>query len=353
MQTQQRKSSQPKVTNLKSLANHLGLSQTTVSRALNGYSDVSIATKERVRKAAEELGYRPNASARRLATGRSNVIGIAFPTEHSLLVEPNFMEFLAGLSENAAANDADIMISATTGFESDVYERFALRGSVDLVVLSNIYLSEERIGRLKQLGLPFIVHGTAPSSYSYAYLDIDNYSVFYEPTKLLLGLGHKRIAILNGERDRTFAIDRRNGYQSALEERDIQPDPELQYHSEMSESFGYAHMKKLLALKEPPTAVLCSHVLMAKGVYRACSKAGKVVGRDISVFAHDDVLPTFDVEQFEPPLATTRSSLREAGKEVAQMAQRMLDGAPIEELQQKWRVEFVYRPSIAAVPYKV
>ncbi|WP_068311927.1 LacI family DNA-binding transcriptional regulator [Polycladidibacter hongkongensis] len=336
--------------NLKELSAHLSLSQTTVSRALNGYKDVSEKTRERVIAAAEELGYRPNFSARRLATGKAKVIGIAFPSDHSLLVDPNFWEFLAGLSEKASQSDCDIMISATEGSVEDAYKRFAMRGSVDLVVLSNVYLSEDRIGQLKQLGMPFVVHGTAPSRYNYAYLDIDNFNVFYEPAKLLLQFGHKRIAIINGERGRSFAVDRERGWRQALEEAELTAPEEYIHRGEMSEDVGYEAAKRLLALPNPPTAILCSHVFSAKGAYRACRRAGLQVGKDISIIAHDDVLPVNRAEELEPALTVTRSPLRAAGHEIAEIAMKALDGVPIEELQIVWQPEFVLRGSVGAAP---
>jgi LacI family transcriptional regulator len=84
---------------LKELALHLGLSQTTVSRALNGYPEVNEETRQRVLDAARRYDYRPNASARRLATGRNNAIGIVLPTDRNLLLDPNYIEFQAGLGE--------------------------------------------------------------------------------------------------------------------------------------------------------------------------------------------------------------------------------------------------------------
>ena len=88
--------------NLKKLAQELGLSQTTVSRALNGYPEVSEKTRKRVSDAADRLGYRPNASARRLATGRVGAVGMVMPSDGQLLVNPHFSEFLAGLGQRLA-----------------------------------------------------------------------------------------------------------------------------------------------------------------------------------------------------------------------------------------------------------
>ena len=96
---------------LKDLAQHLGLSQTTVSRALNGYPEVNEETRRRVLEAARRHGYQPNANARRLATGRAKAIGIVLPTDWNMLLDPHYMECQAGLGETLLADEIDILLS--------------------------------------------------------------------------------------------------------------------------------------------------------------------------------------------------------------------------------------------------
>ncbi|SDR33603.1 substrate-binding domain-containing protein [Pseudovibrio sp. Tun.PSC04-5.I4] len=334
--------------NLKSLAKHLALSQTTVSRALNGYSDVSLATRNRVAEAARTHGYRPNVNARRLATGRSSVIGIAFPTDMNMFLDPHFIEFLTGLSEKASELDYDIMISSSQSEEVDVYRRFAEKGTVDLVILSNVDLSEERIKLLQDLNMPFIVHGRTATCNTYSYIDIDNYAVFHEPTKMLMELGHQRIAILNGQPNRVYAIDRLQGWQDALNERGITPNPDYVHAGAMSEENGYQFAMDLLQLKDRPTALLCASVVMARGTYKACRELGLNIGTDISIIAHDDAVPMAQATDMDPPLTVTRSPLRDAGREIAVMAIKSLKGAELNELQCLWPSELIFRKSVGA-----
>ena len=96
---------------LKELAKQLGLSQTTVSRALNGYPEVSEATRLRVNEAAGRFGYRPNANAIRLATGRVGAIGVALPLERSLHFGPHTAEFMSGIGERLAQDEVDILVA--------------------------------------------------------------------------------------------------------------------------------------------------------------------------------------------------------------------------------------------------
>src|SRR6478609_6732890 len=131
--------------NLKELSQHLGLSQTTVSRALNGFPEVGEATRQRVIEAAARFRYRPNASARTLATGRASAIGIVINADRNMLVDQLFTDFLAGMAERGAATDTDVIVSSAQGSEEDAYRRLAQRGSVDAVVLSSPLIEDSRL----------------------------------------------------------------------------------------------------------------------------------------------------------------------------------------------------------------
>src|SRR3954466_596384 len=130
---------------LKDLAGELGLSQTTVSRALNGYPEVSQATRQRVLEAARRFDYRPHASARRLATGRAGAIGAALQAYRNLLLDPHYVEFLAGLGERLSEDEIDIVLSPSRGNDEQMYRRLAAGARVDAVILSSPTVADERI----------------------------------------------------------------------------------------------------------------------------------------------------------------------------------------------------------------
>ncbi len=199
--------------NLKTLAEHLGLSQTTVSRALAGYSDVAESTRHRVQDEARRLGYSPNAAAQRLALGKARAIGVVFATAGSMPSDSIFTEFLTGLAESAARAETDVLISAAMQDSNDemrVYRRLAQTRSVDAIVLSSPLIEDPRLSLLAGLGLPSIVHGRTRAAAPYAHLDIDNDGAFYRAARMLTDLGHRRIALLNGEERFNFALDREN-----------------------------------------------------------------------------------------------------------------------------------------------
>lgn len=199
--------------NLKQLSKMLELSQTTVSRALNGYPEVNEDTRRRVADAARRHGYRPNPSARRLATGKAGMIGYVLPTGSSVDIDPHFVEFLSGMGDYARSHDLDLVLSpADASDEETTYRRVVANRQVDALYLSSPKANDPRIRWLNELGLPFLVHGRSDGlGFEYAFLDIDNEGAFSEATRLLLQLGHRRIGLINGQPHETFAIHRERG----------------------------------------------------------------------------------------------------------------------------------------------
>ena len=184
--------------NLKEFSRKIGLSQTTVSRALSGYPEVKPETRERVAEAALNFGYHPNRAAIGLATGRAGAIGIVF--HGGAEFGPHTSEFMGGLGARLEKDGVDMLLSTVDSREAEIatYRRLAASKRVDAVILHSPTLEDERIQILKQLGLPFVLHGFTHAAEKFHYLDIDNYGAIHQATNYLIGLGHKRIAFING-----------------------------------------------------------------------------------------------------------------------------------------------------------
>lgn len=307
---------------LKELSDLLGLSPTTVSRALNGYPEVNEATRARVQAAAAKHGYRPNSRAKGLATGRSMVIGHVIPSSHRHeMVNPIFGDFVAGAVRKYAEHGYDLMFTHAddTSIEK-AYRSLFQRGAVDGVVLQGPKVNEPRIEVLNRMGVPFIVHGRSTGvNAPYDWIDVNNKSSFQRATQFLTDLGHRRIALINGLEDMDFAQRRRAGYVAALERAGIDIDPQLMRSAEMTEVYGHHETRDMLRLEEPPTAILASSMITAIGVRRALDEAGLTMGQDISVIAHDDELSYLKNGQDVPIFTATRSSVRQAGEIAADM----------------------------------
>lgn len=314
--------------NLKELSQIIGLSQTTVSRALNGYPEVSEATRQRVADLAKAHNYRPNARAKGLATGRAHAIGHVIPFSHSHeIVNPVFGDFISGVGEVYAREGYDLMMSVvSTEDELATYRNLSARSSVDGVVIHAPLIDEPRIALMQKIGLPFVVHGRASNEKTpYAWLDVNNNSAFKRATEFLLDLGHSRIALVNGLENMDFAYRRREGYLTALKERGVTADSGLMRSAEMTEVYGYQTAKDMLQSETPPTAFLTASMISAIGVRRAIEELGLRMGQDVSVITHDDDLGYLKNGQDVPIFTTCRSSVRTAGIKLAELLLRQIE----------------------------
>ncbi len=341
------------MTNLKDIARHLGLSPATVSRALNGFPEVGAKTRARVLEASRKLNYAPNITARRLATGKAGTVGMVFRSARNLLLDPHFVDFLAGLSLVLSDRQLDLMIHvAPPGQQLAHYKRFMASGSVDGMILSAPEIDDKRIQTLAEAKFPFAVHGRSHDEAPYAYYDIDNDGAFSAAFALLHDLGHRRIAFLNGPEDLSFAHQRLGAFKRECSARNIHVPTGFVSHEEMREDVGYEQAASMLHTdtSQRPTAFICSSTLLALGVMRATIEAGLEPGRDISIIAHDDVLPHFRSEHFAIPLTVTRAPIRDAGTRLAEMISDLVAGADPKAMQYTQKTDLIVRASTGVVP---
>lgn len=310
---------------LKALSAHLGLSDGTVSRALNGYSDISVATRERVEAAAAELGYRANSNARRLATGDAECIGYVVPWESEQVSEPFLAELVHGLSDALALKHWDVMLSVARSPEDElaILARLGQTRRVNGVVISRTHSIDRRVELLERSGLPFVTHGRTSNSDNHAWFDIDNFSAFSDAVTHLVTLGHQSIALIGGPAHFKFAADRKAGYLQGLNSAGLQENPAYIEASELSLAGGDIAMQRLLALRQPPTAVVCISDMVALGAMRAIRKFGWQPGIDVSVIGYDG-LPFG--EHCAPALTTMTQPLVEAGQKIGNMLLAVIAG---------------------------
>ncbi|MBN3790676.1 LacI family DNA-binding transcriptional regulator [Burkholderia sp. Ac-20353] len=276
--------------NLKALSDALGLSRTTVSRALNGYDDVSEATRERVMKAAQEMGYVADPTARRLATGRADAIGIVYPFAAGDLGDPRFGEVVAGITERLAERNLDfIIVSARPNAELDTYRRLVDGKLVDGLIVARTLVDDPRIAFLQSRGFPYVAYGRTQSAEPYAWFDFDNAAGANAAVQRLIGFGHRRIAMIGAPLALNFAAQRRAGFEAAMRAAGIEPDPALLVECPFTRDGGLHAAQALLALAEPPTAILVDNNIAGSGAFRALAGSGRRLGDDISLIVYDGV----------------------------------------------------------------
>ncbi len=308
--------------NLKELSNFLGISQTTVSRALNGYPEVSEDTRKRVIAAAKAQNYSPNTRAQGLAMGHSRCIGHVISVRDSgEMVNPIFGDFMAGAADTYAKHGYEMMMTRVEAkSEAKTYRMLKARGSVDGVVLHAPRMNDPRLPLLTEIGLPFVVHGRASGSNTeYSWLDVNNRSAFEHVTRYLIGLGHKRIALINGAEGLDFAMRRRMGFEDAMRAAGLDVDAALMDSNDMTEGHGYGNACAMLDAKVPPTAFVVSSIICALGVRRAVEERGLRLGHDISIATFDDCLSYLRNGGETPIFTAMQSSVRDAGAALAEM----------------------------------
>jgi LacI family transcriptional regulator len=305
-------------TNLKALASALGLSRTTVSRALNGYDDVSEATRQRVVEAARALGYQADPTARRLATGRADAIGIVYPFGAGDLGDPRFCEVVAGLTEALGEHDMDLIIaSARQNAELETYRRLVEGRSVDALIVARTLMDDRRIALLQEWDFPFVAYGRTHSARPYWWFDFDNEAGARAATQRLIDFGHRRIALISAPLAMTFAVQRREGYVSALQDAGIAPLPELMIECSFDSAGGHAAATALLKLAESPSAVLVDNNLAGAGAFRAIVDSGHKLGSDVSLIVYDGV-PS-EVSHPYTVTAVTQPTGHASGKAMAEL----------------------------------
>ena len=303
---------QPRSVTIKDLAAELGLSITTISRALNGYPDVGERTRQRIEETARQLGYRPNRNAQRLVTRRTHNIAWVQSDNDRKFVDPHFVEVMAGVLRGARAGNYDIVMSGDTpDRELSIYDRYVNDNSVDGFIVDLPREDDPRITYLLEAGRPFVVHGREARSARYGWVDIDNYENFYNLTRLMLANGHRHIAFINGDEHFCYALYRRRGVIDALVDAGRSPDDALILNS--LHPMGEAGFQLTATALDDPriTAILYSSTLMAVEGHAAVVRAGG--GRRLEIASMDDELHYIDLSPFAGQFSYVRSSLREAG----------------------------------------
>ena len=214
------------MSNLKLLAQSLGLSITTVSRALDGYSDVAPATRERVQAAAQAMNYRPNPAARSLRRRKAEAVAVTLPTEPGKFGPPIFLNMLAACGQRLAEEGLDLMLLPTAGRagEMDTYRRLLDGRRADAVIVVRTRLEDERVAFLKERGIPFVTHGrTARPERACLHRRRRRGRLPGRRPRSSRALGHRRIAHIAAPQDLTFAHLRRKGWLNRLSKKQVMP----------------------------------------------------------------------------------------------------------------------------------
>lgn len=334
------------------LANSLGLSVSTVSRALNGYADVSAKTRLRVEVAAKAMNYQPHPVAHRLATGRTGAIALMTSVRAGNFLDATFAALLSGAAEVLLGQGYFAMSVALPAGDGELKEMERLIDGrlVDGVILARTRTFDARVALLQERGVPFVTHGRTESNAPHAWLDTDNEQAFYEATRRLIALGHRRLALINGPDFMTYAMLRKSGFLRACREAGITDSGCQDVHCEVTAPDGEQAALDILqrsTAQDAPTALVCATDAQALGAMAACRARGLRVGQDIAVTGYGN---TEAGAYASPPLSTIEHAIVDNGRHLADMLLGVMAGRELASLNRLEPIHFIERASVCPAP---
>lgn len=262
------------------LAQALGVTKGTVSRALNGYPDISEATRLRVRRKAEEMGYAPMAHAQAIRTGRVRALGLVLQIGEPDAQRPFLADFLAGITSGASAEDWTLTVAnaASDAEMLATMRRLTEERKADGFILPRTRLDDPRVNLLREARVPFVLYGRVADPTGCAWYDIRSEDATTEAIERLHGLGHRRIGYIGGGHGYTYSRLRRGAYDQAVARLGLPDDPTLAVENAVTIEQGTAAARQLLGAPCPPTAIFCATDMVGIGALRAIAALGLTAG---------------------------------------------------------------------------
>jgi LacI family transcriptional regulator len=329
---------------IKDIAKRVGLSVTTVSRALNNFDDVNAETKELIRQAASEMGYVPNSLAQRFQKRKTDTIGLILPTFGPRFSDPYFSELLAGIGNKAANQGFDLLVSTRApGVEElQAYHQMVRGQRIDGLVVVRTRKQDERIEYLRSVAFPFVAFGRIEGELDFPFVDEDGEYGLRLIADHLVNLGHRRIACIASPPELMFSQYRLDGLRSRMEELNVPLDLTLIRIGDLTQRSGYEQAMELLSLPSPPTAIVAFNDLMAFGAMSAAQNRGLVVGSDISITGFDNIPMA---AHSHPPLTTVDQPIYQIGSMLCEMLVKYVNGEALEQNQVLLQPELNIRQS--------
>ena len=328
------------------VANLAGVSRTTVSLVLNDVQEINISpgTRQRVREAADELGYIPNASAQALATKRARAIGLVMTrSPHHIATDAFLPQILGGLLDVIKQHKLRLLIESVEAEHQDrAYLQLARAKHIDGMILLTPRTDDVALKELEAERIYTVLMGNVGRTDLYS-VDVDNYLAAQKATNYLIELGHTRIACISNAQPSYSAVpDRVNGYKDALLAAGLPFDEALIQYADFDPMSGFKAMQALLASGADFTAVFIASDNVAIGAKAAIREAGLHVPKDISIIGFDD-LPW--AQYSDPPLTTIRLPAQEMASRACLLLLDLMKGLQPESRNLVMETKLVVRQS--------
>jgi LacI family transcriptional regulator len=314
---------------IRDIAKKLKLSIGAVSRALDGYPDISEETRQKVVRAAQEMGYVPNQAARQLRRRKADAVGYILPANTPRFADPFFTEFLGGLGDETAVHPFDLLISiAPPGEEAEkqIYQNWAQGHKVDGMILTHMHLHDWRAQFLFENKVPFTALENSLDGLDFPRIEVNREQGMIELISHLVERGFKRIAYLGGPMDLKIEAAQFDGYRRGLEASLISFDPNIIASGDLTSAGGYQSARSLLSLPDPPDAIVCINDETAFGVLHAAHELGRQIGKDFAVAGFDGVQAS---RHTEPPLTSLDIPVYDVARQLVKMLVAEITGQPL------------------------
>jgi LacI family transcriptional regulator len=305
---------------------------------------ISEETRQRVLEATRQLGYHPDANARRMVTGQTRVLGLVLCQSPDQLFADYFLpQVIAGISQAANALDYHILIEPVPPQDkTGAYVKLIHERHVDGIALSGPRSDDKELLKIKAEGAPIVLLGQLAGS-NIPFVDVDNVGGARLATQHLVSLGHKRIAIItNAPPAYTASTDRLAGYQETLQTAGIPFDKSLVSYGDFTPESGFRAMNDLLEVQPLPSAVFVASDTVALGALQAIRQRGLRVPDDIALVGFDGIpLSAF----IDPPLTTVRLPAYGLGWGAAQLLIHLINNEDVSEKEVLLETELIIRAS--------
>jgi DNA-binding LacI/PurR family transcriptional regulator len=327
-----------KIYSLDDVARELGVSKTTVSRAISGKGRISQATRDRVQSFVESHDFRPNVAARGLAQKKTFNLALLLPIDYAAADFQFFKDCMNGICEAAARHDYDIVISMVGGDDLTQLQRLVRYRKVDGMILSRAVEYSRTQLYLKEKQMPYLVIGPNkdPDTMS---VDNQNEEASRELTELMLFKGMRRLALLGGQESYSVTQSRYRGFEQAHEKAGIQMHPEL--FSMNVDNYQHAMKAVEKALSEGADGIICMDDYICELALGCLRERGVAIPQQIRIASLYDSL---QIERNNPPVSSVRFDTKKLGQNACLKLLKLL-GEEIEEAEHISNYQVILRES--------
>lgn len=307
------------------VANALGVSRSTVSRAISGKGRIGEATRSKVLEYIEENNYKPNSIAKSLAESKTSNIVVVIPGDYNLVDLPFFQKCLMGISEYASTCNYDIMLCVCYESNMSQLERIIDNNKVDGVILTSTYVEDKVETYLIEKQVPFVVIGTSLNP-KVIQIDNDHRGACKEMTSLMLRNGNKKIGLLGGNESHIVTLNRLYGYQDAFQEAGIPMDKQLIYMNVHNSSDAEKYVMELV--KKQVDVIICMDDFLCSYVLNIVRNLGIRIPEDIQLVSF---YSSMIIENQSPTITTLQYDVNELCVEACNVLINLLNGNPVQQ----------------------